>query len=196
MEREYNEILEQYPNIGNDLEGRRFTMQELLDRASTFDIWKLPSLGALQDAVECVWIKIDDRTYRLSYPWADGTETLQVSRDLLQQWDVSTTLRPKPIQAKGPRGDSFYQMGAVRQATRGMGFPSDALALAAAEAFMRVERTSVMKLKSRLAPWKKRPASNGQLGYLRRINAQFKPSITMGEASDLIDLYNARKARR
>lgn len=43
------------------------------------------------------------------------------------------------------------------------------------------------------APWRSRPATDKQLGLLRRMRVRFSPEITGGEASDLI---SARMARR
>jgi hypothetical protein len=51
----------------------------------------------------------------------------------------------------------------------------------------------VAKLKNTDAPWRQRPASEKQIALLRKLRVPFKTPITMGAASDLIDLANARR---
>jgi hypothetical protein len=66
-------------------------------------------------------------------------------------------------------------------------------ALGLAEAFVAQERRSVSRLTSSDAAWKLRPASEKQLAVLRRRRIPFGPKTTMGDASRLIDLSNARR---
>ena len=115
------------------------------------------------------------------YPWADGTETLIVAKDLLGHYDVSCTLRPR-------------DGGAVRQRTLAAQVLSADEAAGLAEAFVFSERQSVMKLKAKDAPWRQRPASDKQMALLRYKRVPFDPkTLTMGGASSLIDLANARR---
>lgn len=172
-------------NSGVDLASMgRMTLEELQMRASTFDIWSVPSLGAFGAGRAMHWIKVGDEEYRLQYPWADGTETLTVVKDMLGHFDVSLTIRPHG----GPVG--------TRQRTLATQIDSADHAASLAEQFVLQERRSVMKLKSSEAPWRKRPASEKQVGLLRRYGAPVAKGLLMGEASDMIDAYQARRARR
>lgn len=171
-----------------DLEGiGRFSMQELLDRASTFDVWTVPELGPVGEGLACNWIKVGAETYRLQYPWQDGTESLTVEKDILGHFDVVATFRPH----NGPTGAQF---AAVRQRTLAAQVTTAQAALQLAEAYVSQERRTVMKLKDREAPWRQRPASEKQLALLRRFRVPHNPAaLTMGGASDLIDLAQARR---
>src|SRR5262249_34855647 len=94
LKRELEQLQEQYPNLDLTQVGRLFTLEELRDRASTFDLWAIPNLGAFGAGRAFNWIKTGADTYRLQYPWSDGTEVLEVSRDLLDKWQLVCTLRP------------------------------------------------------------------------------------------------------
>lgn len=180
LEDEFSAFLETHPGFTGEGLGRK-TMEELHAFASTFDIWTVPSLGDFGAGMKMKWIKTADEEYVLSYPWLDGTEILKVARDLLSHFAVSLTFRPRD--------------GApVRQRTLAMEIASANEAAQAAEAFVLAERRSVMKLRSTDAPWRLKPVSAGQLGLLSRLRVAHKPDITAGEASDLIDFAQSRKA--
>jgi ATP-dependent helicase IRC3 len=165
------------------LAGQRMTLAQLSAKASTFDVWTVPELGALREVVSMNWIKTGDDRYRLQYPWGDGTETLVVQPDVLGHFDLVATLRPR-------------DGGLVRQRTMAAQIPTVVAALTLAETFVEQERQSVLKLKDRSAPWRDRPASQKQIAYLLRLRVPFNPkTITMGRASDLIDLAQSRRAR-
>lgn len=166
----------------------RFSLQELRDRASTFDIWTLPSLGAFGAGRVLNWIKSGPDTYRINYPWADGNETIQVAPDLLGKWCVVATLRPRPMDGK--------PAGATRQRTLAADILTEADAAGVAEAFVLQERGSVAKMKSTDAPWRLAPASEKQIQLLTKWRIPFNPkTVTKGQASDLLDLASARKGR-
>jgi len=58
------------------------------------------------------------------------------------------------------------------------------------------ERRSVTRLKAVDAPWKARPASEKQLRLLMRRGIPHNPkTLTMGEASDLIDRAMSARGR-
>lgn len=175
-----------------ELQKGRFSLQELLDRASTFDIWKIPSLGDFGTGRRVNWIKMGDADYRVRYPWADGDETLQVSQDMLGQWEVVQTLKPKSIKQENGQWLNFPS----RQRTLVAGVATANEAAVFAETFIADERPSVMKLKDKTAYWRRNPASEKQLNVLRYKRIPIKPGMTMGEASDLLDLANARKSFR
>lgn len=180
---EFDEFMAKYP--GFDVAGAgRATLEDLRMRASTFDIWEVPELGAFGNGRALDWIKFGPDQYQIQYPWADGTETLTIAPDLLGHFEVVCTLRSNG----GPAG--------IRQRTLAAQVTTADAAAGLAEAFVLQERRSVMKLKDRDAPWRGRPASSGQIGLLKRLRVPFKNGITMGEASSLIDLAKARGGRR
>lgn len=186
LERNLAAFQEKYPQLDVNALGR-FTMQELLDRASTFDVWTIPELGAIGAGLACQWIRVGAETFRLQYPWQDGTETLTVQKDMLDHYEVIATFRPH----NGPSGAEFDK---VRQRTLAAQVTSPQAALQLAEAFVGQERRTVLKLKDRDAPWRTRPASEKQIALLKRLRVPHMPK-TMGEASDLIDLAQSRRGR-
>lgn len=181
VERDLEALREAVPNfnIEDALRGGRLTLEQLKAKASTFNVWQIASLGAFGKGRALDWIKVGDDLYRISYPWLDGHEILQISRDMLGHFDVSLTLRPKE--------------GAPRQRTLAAGVKSADEAAGMAEAFVLGERRDAAHLRRKNAPWKQAPASEKQLRLLRLWRIPFRPAITMGEASNLIDLAKARK---
>jgi hypothetical protein len=175
-------LREQHPgfDIDAELAKGRCSLRELLDRASTFDVWSVPQLGAIGEGLTLRWIKVAADRYQVSYPWGDGQETLVVEKDLLGHFDVSMTLSPKD--------------GRPRQRTMASQVANAQAALQLAEAFVLQERRSVVKLRDRDAGWRKKGASPKQLALLRRMRIPHNPQgLTMGQASDLIDLAQARR---
>jgi ATP-dependent helicase IRC3 len=182
FERELDEFREKYPQIDLNSLGR-ISLEGLLVRASTFDIWKIPELGEMESYVSFGWVKTSDDTYRIQYPWGEGTELVQVQPTVLGNYEISLTLRPADRNLP------------PRQRTLAIGYETAQAALGVAEAFIRQDRREVVRLKDKSAPWRDRPASPKQIALLRRLGAPIRASITMGQASDLIDLANARRAR-
>lgn len=185
---ELEALRDKIPNLDELLEGGRFTLEELRDRSTTFDVFSVPDLGALAGVVTMNWIKLGVDTFRVSYPWGDGTESLIVSPDVLGKFSIALTLRPGKDEKTG-------QFPPARQRTLAADVEGAAAALVFAEAFVSRERWSVMKLKAKDAPWKSRPATPKQIAYLERLRIPIRPGMTMGQASDAIDLVNARKGR-
>jgi ATP-dependent helicase IRC3 len=192
--REVTELLEalqeQYPQF--DVEqalagGGVYSLADLKARASTFDIWTVPDLGAMKAVVSMNWIKSGEDVYRLQYPWADGTEVLTVSRDMLGHFDISCTIRP--------RGEAGKPIPPSRQRTIASQVSDAEAALRLAESFIQQERRSASRLTDNAAPWRMHPASAKQINYLRTLKVPFKPSITSGEASDLINIAKSRQGR-
>lgn len=179
------EELEAFAAKGMDLEkileGKHLTLEQLSAIASTFDIWTVPELGAFGNGRALNWMKSGENVYRLEYPWADGKEVVTVSSDLVGKWSVSLTMRPA-------------DHSPARQRTIAAGVLDADAAAGLAESFILQERRSVTKLKDKDAPWRSRPASPKQLGLLKRLRVPNIPAnCTMGQASDLIDLANARR---
>jgi ATP-dependent helicase IRC3 len=186
---ELEELRARRPGFDVDaaLAGNYLTLEQLNAKASTFDVWTVPELGALREVVTLNWIKVNDDLYRLQYPWADGTEVLRVAKNLLGQYDVSAELR-----TPGSGAGIWH----AKQSTLSTGIPDAAAALRIAEEFVQQNRRTVSRLKDRDAPWRVRPASEKQLSLLRRLKVPHNPKgLTMGAASDLIDLAQGRRAR-
>lgn len=197
-----DELREKLPNLDELLESGRFSLEELRDRVSTFDVFRVPDLGELAGVVSMNWIRSGLDTFRVGYPWGDGTETLIVSPDMLGKFTVATSLRPHVTGAGGEaypyarrNGGQAVPLPATRQQTIAADIVGAAAALAVAEAFVTDHRRSVLKLKAKDAPWRARPASDKQIGYLRKLKIPIKPGISMGEASDAIDNFNALRGR-
>lgn len=160
--------------------GGRMTLEQLRAKATAFDVWTVPELGADGEGLSLAWIKVGQGVYRIQYPWGDGTEVMKVERTVLGRFDVSVTLRS--------------DVG-VRQRTVAADVDSARAALRIAESFVQMERRIVTRLKDKDAFWRKRPASPKQLKLLSRRRIPFRRGLTMGEASELIDIANARRGR-
>jgi ATP-dependent helicase IRC3 len=182
---ELEALAAKYPgmNIAEMLEKEHLTLEQLKARAVTFDIWTIPDLGTFGLGRTLQWIKRPDGSFSLEYPWRDGYERVHVDRDLLGKWEITLTMKPKDNPA------------ARRQRTIAVELPTAEAAGAIAEAYIGQERGSVLNLKSQSAPWRLQPASDKQVAILRRLRVPFKAGLTKGEASDLLDLANARKGR-
>ena len=183
IEGELEAFRQTYPtfDVAAALAQGHLTLAQLEARAKTFDIWTVPALGAVGDGLTLSWIKVGEDSYRIQYPWGDGTEILKVEKDMLGRFDLSCTLRP------------LNRLSRARQQTLATQITGAHEALQLAEAFVSTQRSSVTKLKAQDAGWKRRPASEKQIALLRRRRIPFKPDITMGAASSLIDLANARR---
>jgi ATP-dependent helicase IRC3 len=179
-------FLQQHPGFDLDaaLKAGHLTLDQLNALARKVNIWDIPTLGDFGEGRIVQWLKLAEDRYRVTYPWNDGTEILEVTRDLIGHWDVVITLRPSDrAQPK-------------RQRTLATQMPSALSAADAAEAFISRERRSVLRLKGVDAPWMTRPATNKQLGFLKTLGVtQLPKGITMGMASQLIELAKARKSR-
>lgn len=186
LEGELEAFKEQFPtfDVEKALSEGRYTLEQLRAHAKTFDIWTVPELGSVGAGLSLNWIRIGEDRYRIQYPWADGTEVLVVQKDILGRYDISCTLRPREAKEH-----------ATRQRTIASQIPTVKEALTCAEAFVAGERGSTVKLKDREAPWRSRPASPKQKALLTRWRVPFSPTITAGDASDRIDIYQSRRGR-
>jgi ATP-dependent helicase IRC3 len=190
MEGDLEALKERFPNVDIDrlLAEQSLTLAQLSAKASTFDVWTVQPLGELAHGLALNWIKAGADTFRLQFPWGDGTEVLVVQKDMLGKFDVSSTYRP------------FHPAGGtgVRQRTLAAGITTPKEALALAETYVNGERHSAMGLKDRSAPWRQRPASPKQLGLLRKWKVPYREADLLvrggaGTASDLIDLAVATR---
>jgi ATP-dependent helicase IRC3 len=190
---ELEEILEKYKGYDAEKAGR-FTLAQLRARASTFDIWTVPTMGTYGVGLSMDWMPLGDERFRIQYPWNEGNESLTVERSLLGTFDIVATFRSRPIM-DGTTCPAVVRHG-VRQRTVVAGLLTASEALKVSEAYIRRERTAVVKLTDQNAAWKQRPASKGQIAYLDRLRVPYDVNITMGEAGKLIDLGKARKSGR
>jgi len=159
------------------------TLAQLQAHAELVNVWAIRDLGDFAPKKELVWLRLDNDTYRLQYPWADGQETLTVDKDLLGQWQISLVYRSRGAIPEAPK---IIATGA-----------RDAWAAGnEAEAWVRLARPNVMRLKARNATWTKKPASPAQLGLLLKLRVPHRADLSSGEASNLIDLALARKSGR
>src|SRR3990167_750108 len=185
IEGELEAFRQAYPtfDVAAALTQGHLTLAQLEAKAKSFDIWTVPALGPIGDGLSLAWIKVGEDSYRIQYPWGDGTEILKVEKDMLGRFDLSCTLRP------------YDRFSSARQQTLATQMAGAREALQVAEAFVATQRASVRTLTAQDAKWKTRPASEKQIALLRRRRIPFRPNLTMGEASSLIDLANARRGR-
>lgn len=180
MAAEWDRFVEAHPGINVEKLGR-LAIEQLAVKATTFNMWEVPQLGAFGAATAMRWLKLGAETFRLSYPWLDGHEVVTVAPDLLGKFAVSCTFRP----ASGP----------VKQRTLVADIDTAAHAAAFAEKFIDTERQSVKRLTDKGAKWRKDAASEGQKAAMRRRRIPFREDITKGDASDLLNLAAARSGR-
>jgi ATP-dependent helicase IRC3 len=181
VKRELEALVERYPGFVIE-ENAHLTLEQLRAKASTFDVWAVPSLGAFGHGRKMDWIRVATDEYRLQYPWGDGTEVLTVSKDLLGHFAVSLTLRPRD--GSPPRQRTLATQVTTSNAAAGL-----------AEAFILQERRSVMKLRGPEADWHSDPPTEKQIAILQRIGAPLHRHLTKGEASRMISLHQARRGR-
>lgn len=188
MDAVLDEFRQAHPNVNlEDLLGKGLTLAQLKARATTFDVWAVPSLGTFGVGRMMNWIKIAADLFRLSFPWSDGTETVSVEKDLLGKWAVVSSHRS-------------HETKATTQHTIAADVASPEEAASMAEHYVQQERQSVLKLKATDAAWRSRPASQKQMDLLRRwtpkhMQPHIPKNLTMGAASDAIDLLQAGRRR-
>lgn len=170
-----------HPGFAADKLGK-VSIERLAVQATTFNVWEIPSLGAFATGRALNWVKTATDTFRLQYPWQDGTEVLEVAPDLLGQFSVSCTLRPT-------------NGGPSRHRTIAQALATADEAAVIAEAFVKAERASTTTLVDKTANWRTGPASEKQIKFLQWKRIPIKPRMTKGEAADLINLARARSGR-
>ncbi len=178
---ELEKLMNNYPGL--EVGSGRTSLEALEVVASKWSVWQVPELGITGAGLDLGWMKVAENTYRLQYPWQDGTEVLVVQPDLLGKFVVNATIRP---------ADRALP---TRQRTIVHDVPTAEQALFTAEMFIKNDRSQVVRIRSRNASWRHKPASAGQIGLLRKLGAPIRPHLTSGEASDMIDLANARRSR-
>lgn len=164
--------------------GRRFTLEDLKAKASTFDVWQV-DMGVYGQGLTMQWLRSGEAEFRLSYPWMDGTETVAVGADMLSKFEVRLA---QLVRLSG-------KMVASAVSVVASGFQTAQQALIAAEAFISSERSVVTRLKASDASWRSRPASDKQMAFLRRMKIPIPGKMTAGDASNLIDVAMARRRR-
>ena len=191
-----------YPgfDVAAALQSGRLTLEALRARAREFNIFTLPDLGHLASLVRLRWKKLTDDSYVLSYPWGNGswTETVEASKQLIG-WTV--TVERQATRQERERRQSLRQPAPVAQKrviAESLG--TAVAALRAAESFVSQERRAALTIVDGKAGWRSRPATEKQIKRLESLSGAKKkhltvPTLTSGEASDLIDLLIARKQR-
>jgi ATP-dependent helicase IRC3 len=173
----WEKFADAHPGLNVEKLGR-VAIEQLQVKASTFDVWELPALGAFAAGRAMNWVKTAADTFRVQYPWQDGVEVVAVSPDLLGKFEVVCTFRPKD--------------GPVRQRTLLSGAETAMVAADYAERFISTERGEVSRLTDKGARWRKDPATARQLAALRWRRVNVRPGITKGEAADLLNFARAR----
>lgn len=178
---EYEALIEKYPQLGAEA-GEGLTLEQLHKKATTFDLWTVPSLGDFGIGLTMPWVKAGDYRYVLNYPWLDGYETITIERNMLSTHDLTLRLSAP---------------GGLRQRTLACGVATSAEAAKMAEQFVLAERRSVVKMKSLEEPWRARQPSRKAIDYLRSLGVT-RPvdGMTAGEVSNLIDAVKERKRKR
>lgn len=198
LDEDYQKLIDEmggrFDVAGQFENGGHLTLEALRQKASLVDIWKVPDLGAFGSGRAMTWIKVGDDEFRMEYPWKDaagveGFERLEVRKDYLDRWEVILTWCEK-LQAGEKRRPERRQSTIASQIITSDG------AAGVAEAFVLQHRRSVTKLRSVDAPWRQSEASPKQIQLLKRLKIPHGAKVTRGEASDLIDLYNSRRAGR
>lgn len=178
---EFEAFLAKHPGINVEQAGRK-TLTELQAIASTFSVWEVRDMSGFNAGLTMGWIRTGDEAFRLQYPWgaAEGdVEVLKVRRDLIGKFEL--VIEERPIGGLG------YSARVLAN-----GLPSANECMRFGEQFIRQARQRVTKILDTAAPWKKRPASPKQIAYLRRLGVPLSPTMTMGQASALIDAAAAR----
>lgn len=178
---EFEAFLAKHPGINVEQAGRK-TLAELQAIASTFSVWEVRDMSGFNAGLTMGWIRTGDDAFRLQYPWgaAEGdVEVLKVRRELIGKFDL--VIEERPIGGLG------YSARVLAN-----GLPSANECMRFGEQFIRQARQRVTKILDTAAPWKQRPASPKQIAYLRRLGMPVSPTMTMGQASALIDTAAAR----
>jgi ATP-dependent helicase IRC3 len=177
------EFMEKHP--GADLSHLgKFTLDQLNAHAKTFDIWTVREMEEYGQGLAMRWTRTDDEAFRLNYPWQGGKEAISIERNLLGAFDVVSVYSVVGTDHKTHTGSRKMLATGVQNAHA---------ALLLAEQFVATNRRSAAKLKDANASWRSGAPSEKQLAALRRRRIPFKPNITKGEASDLLDLAFSRK---
>lgn len=183
VESELAVLRNEYPNANLDelLEGLT-TLDGLRAKLAELNVWEVQPLPeGVVLATRLDWLKIGD-TLRLSYPWSDGNETVEVTRDILGHYDVTRAFKARDV-------------GVLDTATIITGVHSLDEAAVRAEQFLVDQRASILNMKDRNAAWKGADATPRQLGLLRKLRVPFGAKLSKGEASRLIDQALARQKK-
>lgn len=193
IERELEDFRAKVPNLdlARLLENGSLTLEALKAKAVTFTMWDIQPLPAdISKVAKLDWTRINDRDeYRVSYPWGDRKETLSITPDVLGHFCVVATSSSQWLTGE-----------AKKQTTVSENHLTLVDAITSAEAYVAKERASAGRLVGGSASWKQKPASPGQIAFLRKLRVPFNPSELAkpggsGQASKLIDMARARNAR-
>jgi ATP-dependent helicase IRC3 len=161
------------------MEGAK-NLDDLKMRAEEVDLFATAANLLYNDEVKkhakLLWMCEGEDHYSMRFSGEFRTESVDLKQNLLGQWEIShNEFKPTPI------GDA--------------GLPDLPTAFAAAEDWIRQNRPDVVRLKSQNARWRKDPASDGQLNFLRGHGIKVDQQITKGQANDLIEAFKMRHRR-
>lgn len=177
---DWDTFINAHPGLNVEKLGR-IDIEQLKVKASTFNVWEIASLGAFGAGRAMNWVKVSADSFRLQYPWLDGTEVISVAPDLLGQYAVSCTFRPT--------------VGPARQRTLVANLPDAVTGADFAEKFILAERREVTRLTDKGARWRKDVATERQKAALRWRRIPFNETISKGAAADLLTLARSRSGQ-
>jgi superfamily II DNA or RNA helicase len=188
VELDLEKLREEFPGFDVDsalVNGAHLTLEQLRARAELVDLWRVPTLPVELGSASLRWMKAGDDIYQVEYPWNEGYERLRVEKDLLDRWSITLRVTAKEIVTG--------KWDAVSESVIGSQITTVADAVGLSEAFVREQRTTIAYMKNKDAPWRLAAASQKQLFALRRRRIPFSPTVTKGQASDLLDLATSRR---
>lgn len=187
---EIDRMQEQHP-------GKPFEKAQSLDEidviAEQVSVWDVAesSVEELGDETNLFWMQLSDDVLQLQIPHEpDGHDvtqdvTMRLERDRLGRWQ--TIERKKPVYRDGQMVLKPFEQEGKRYNTKEE-------ALEAMDRYVRRKYANAMPLISKGMDWQDRPATKGQLKYLRRLDVHIPDGedLDRGKASRLI---NAAKAQ-
>lgn len=141
-------------------------LDDLRLRCTRVDLMELHLPGELQGLARFAWAAVGRQCYRLGL--GQG-EYLTCARTLLNQWEVLLGSRHR--EAGGGIVAAEHRL---------------AVAIAKAEDYVRHTRPRALDLVDLRASWRRRPATEKQLEWLKRAHLNVPPQISRGQASHLI----------
>ncbi len=180
----------QYPGVAKLLGEKPLTLKDLKAKAERVKLWANKATGKKASTwhkTSLDWLKVTPDHFRLSYPWQEGTEALDVRREFAGQYAVVLTYRPN-------------NGGPARQQTLATGLPNVGEGLKKGDQFVKTERPRAARMRNKYAGWRQLPASHAQLRLLGSMKVQFDEHVLlqkggMGLASDMITRAKALAGR-
>jgi len=194
--RSITQTVEKVEEMEEESPGKPFRKAKSLDEieviAEQASVWDVAESAEDLDS-DLFWMRLSEDTYQLQIPHDVKTEhgevtqdvSLRLEQDRLGRW--TTTHKKQPVYRNGDmilrpfdeEGDTYNTL-------------EDAIE--AMDRFVRLKYSDSLALVSDDQPWHDKPASKGQIKYLRRLNVHIPDGedLSRGKASKLI---NAAKAQ-